>query len=377
MLLFLTLCITLFFIMKNYSIHLISTLLLLSLWSCGSKESAYHPQTGSLFVFADDSCYAIRYDDNPIFAIKANTASLYYNDRALFQNEDGMWGYIDSKGETALSSLYDRATVFSEGLAWVIKGDDMPGAINEKGDVKISLRGTERVRVFHEGRAAFLIKKKNKFLWGFIDKNGHEVVKPQYKNVKDFRLGLAPVQDDETALWGYINLNHETVIGCQYNEAYPFNDEGKAIVKSDDRYFVINRQGDVLTKHNYAQMRPDHSWAMIQQENLWGWCNEKGEIAITPAFEACRPFGANGLAPVKIRGKWGYINREGKVVIKRQFTEAYPFLDGCAAVKTGTVWGFINDKGTFTVNPQYDFISQDYLYQVLGDGCAYSTLNIE
>lgn len=363
--------------MKRYYIHLILGTLILSLCACEKKDNAYQPQTGYLFVFADDSCHCIQYDDRPVFSSKQNNISLFYSDLSAAQNDDGLWGYINIDGAYKLSALYDKATTFSEGLAWVIKGDDMPGAINDKGDIKISLRGTSRVRVFIEGRAAFMITKKHKELWGFLDKNGNEIVKPQYRNVKDFRLGLAAVQCDETGLWGYLNLDNELVIACQYQEASPFNDQGVAVVKSDEKYLIIDRQGGMLHKYDYEAMQPDASWYSIKHNGLWGWCNETGEVATPIAYEECRPFGTADLAPVKIRGKWGYVNREGKVVIKRQFTEAYPFIDGCAAVKTGTVWGFINQEGVFTVNPQYDFISQDYLYQALGLGSALSTLYIE
>ena len=355
---------------------MIISMLATALLSCGSKENASRPQTGYLLVFGDDSCHCITYDDNTIFSSDNTNASLFYNDIAAVQDREGEWSYINRKGERKLSASYQHATVFSEGLAWVIKQGDMPGAINEKGDIKISLRDKHAVRVFMEGRAAVATVKKKQLLWGFINKNGDEIVKPEYKTVSDFRLGLAAVQDLE-GKWGYINLNGESIIPCQYSTAFPFNSNGLAIVKSDNKYHLINREGTIVQTHTYDEMIPDGLWAKVRSNKQWGWCNEKGETVVSTQFEECRSFGEADLAPVKIRGKWAYIDRTGKVVIKRQFTEAYPFIDGCAAVKTGTVWGFIDTKGCFTVNPQYDYISQDYLYQALGLGCSLSTLQIK
>ncbi|MBR5843363.1 MAG: WG repeat-containing protein [Bacteroidaceae bacterium] len=360
---------------RIYNYLIISTLSIL-LIACGSKENASRPQTGYLTVFGDDSCHCISYDDTPIFSTDNTNASLFYNDIAAVQDRDGKWGYINRKGERKLSTTYQQATVYSEGLAWVIKQGDMPGAINEKGDIKISLRDKYAVRVFMEGRAAIAIVKKKQVLWGFINKNGNEIIKPEYKTVSDYRLGLAAVQNIE-GKWGYINLNGECVIPCQYEKAFSFNDNGLAIVKNDNRYHLINREGSIVQTHAYDEMIPDGLWARVRIENQWGWCNEKGQTVVSPQFTDSRAYGNADLAPVKIRGKWGYIDRSGKVVIKRQFTEAYPFIDNCAAVKTGTVWGFIDTKGCFTVNPQYDYISQDYLYQALGLGCSMSTLQIK
>lgn len=361
---------------RIYNILILATLAILQI-SCGSKDNTTRPQTGYLLTFSDDSCHCISYNDETEFSLDLNNISLYYNDLATVQCSDGKWGYINRKGEYELSAIYDHSTVFSEGIAWVMKRGDMPGAINEHGDITISLRDAHSVRVFHEGRAAVATVKKKEVVWGFLDKNGYEVIAPQYSAVTDFRLGLAAVQDKSEKKWGYINLKGETVIPCQYTEAYPFDDEGNAIVKDKNGYRTINRQGNIVREYTYDAMIPDKLWSMVRSGKNWGWCDEKGNCVIEPIYEDCRPFGDAQLAPVKIRGKWGYIDREGRVTIKRQFTEAFPFVEERAAVKTGTVWGFINNKGVFIINPQYDFISQDYLYQALGKGSAHATLKIE
>ncbi|MBQ8564423.1 MAG: WG repeat-containing protein [Bacteroidaceae bacterium] len=361
---------------RRFILPIIGIFILL-ICACGSKDNASRPQWGYLLAFTDDSCYCIGYNDQPLFAQPFTNTSLYYNDIASVQSRDGKWGFINRKGEFRLPAVYEKATVFSEGMAWVIKKGNMPSAINEKGDVKISLRETICVRVFHEGHAAYCANKKNIRLWGFLDKNGNETIKAQYRDVKDFHMGLAAVQENAGGLWGYINLKGELVIPHQYPEASSFNDEGTALVKSDEQHLVINREGTVLQKLPYKKATPDGMWNCVKNEQGWGWCNDKGEVAVTPQFEEVRPFGKADLAPVKIRGKWGYVDRKGKVTIKRQFTEAYPFIEGRAAVKVGIVWGFIDEKGVFIVNPQYEYIPQDYLYQALGIGTALSTLHIE
>lgn len=363
--------------MKRVFTLLIVSLFLSLLFACGSRHDATRPQMGCLMVFSDDSCHCIDYDDVPGFVDDFTNISLYYNDMATVQTPDGHWGFVNRVGEFKLPSVYDRTTVFSEGLAWVVKKGNMPSAVNVKGDVKISLRDCAFVRVFYEGRAACGVDKRGKVSWGFIDKNGNEVIKPRYKEVKDFCLGRAAVCRYSDGKWGYIDLAGEEVVPCIYQEAYSFDEKGMALVKVNNQYLVIDCNGVVLRELMYDKALPDKLWTRVGGEQGWGWCDENGSVAIAPQFEDVRPFGNADLAPVKIRGKWGYVDRYGKVVIKRQFTEAYPFVDGRAAVKTGTVWGFIDKKGVFKVNPQYEYISQDYLYQALGLGSALSTLRIE
>ena len=363
--------------MKNRFIVLIINLIILSLYSCGNKENASRPQTGHLFVWADDSCYCIDYNDRTKFVTKATSASLFYNNIATTRNKKGEWTFITQRGDTLLPATYSKATVFSEGYAWVVKDGDMPGAINTKGDILISLRDVREVRVFHESRAAFAITKKKNTLWGYLDKNGNELIKPQYRNVGNFRLGMAAVQENEEGKWGYINLMGEIIIPFQYLVAYPFGDNGNTIVKEENRYLTIDRKGNVIQKHHFDEIIPDGNLLMVRNDKLWGWCDSKGETIIPTQYDEIRPFGNSTSAPVKINGKWAYINQKGEISIKRQFSDAYPFIDGAAAVKAGTVWGMIDERGVYIVNPQYDNISEDYLQQALGEGSSFSSLRLK
>lgn len=362
--------------MKKIHIFLFISILLAISNGCEKKENASRPQTGYLFAFTDDSCYCIDYNDHVQHSTNATQATMFYNDIATIRNKKGKWLFITQQGDTLLPNEYEKATVFSEGYAWVIKDGDMPGAINDKGDILISLRDIREVRVFHESRAAFSINKKKNILWGFYDKNGNEIIKPQYRNVSNFRLGLAAVQENENGKWGYINLMGEVVIPCQYISAQPFNDNGLAIVQDENRFLSIDRKGNIIHKHQHDEIIPDGTILKVRNDKLWGWSDCKGEIIVPIQFEETRPFGTSALAPVLINGKWAYINREGAVSIKRQFTDAYPFIDGRAAVKTGTMWGMIDEKGFYMVNPQYDNLSNDYLQQALGQGSSLSTLRI-
>ena len=67
------------------------------------------------------------------------------------------------------------------------------------------------------------------------------------------------------------------------------------------------------------------------------------------------------LAEYWFCAKWAYVNKSGKVVIKRQFDEAYPFVEDLALVKIGDYYGFINNKGVYKINPQYTYVSADYI----------------
>lgn len=64
---------------------------------------------------------------------------------------------------------------------------------------------------------------------------------PQYRNVGQFREGLAPVQVS-SGKWGFINQRKQWVIPPRFEEAKEFQD-GRAAAKQGGKWGFINKQG--------------------------------------------------------------------------------------------------------------------------------------
>ena len=119
------------------------------------------------------------------------------------------WGYINTKWEIVISPRFDGVgQTFSDGLATFRQGD-LWGAIDKTGQVVIEPTFPEPLR-FYDGLSVIRVNGKA----GFIDKTGKVVIEPQFERVGDFRGGLAPVTNDESAnrlqcgcwfLWNYID----------------------------------------------------------------------------------------------------------------------------------------------------------------------------
>src|SRR5687768_8945424 len=58
--------------------------------------------------------------------------------------------------------------------------------------------------------------------WGYMDKAGKVVVKPQYEDAKDFSEGMGRVKED--GKWGFVNNSGELTIKPQYDKAMDFSD---------------------------------------------------------------------------------------------------------------------------------------------------------
>ena len=87
---------------------------------------------------------------------------------------------------------------------------------------------------FQEGYAAVCANGK----WGFIDRNGHEVLPMAYDGVADgFSGGLAAVKQDGE--WMYIRKDGTTAFACRFEAASMFS-EGLAAVKENGQKICLH-----------------------------------------------------------------------------------------------------------------------------------------
>jgi hypothetical protein len=81
------------------------------------------------------------------------------------------------------------------------------------------------------------VRKDDKY--GYINKQGIEVVKPIYDNVYDLHEGFAIVKNNK---WGYINKQGIEVIPLIYDEVWDFKDDF-AVVQNNNKFGFIDKQG--------------------------------------------------------------------------------------------------------------------------------------
>jgi len=84
----------------------------------------------------------------------------------------------------------------------------------------------EDVKIFNgDGYAAVKVNGK----WGFINKDGEVVIKPQYEDARSFSNGYAAVKKNKT--WGFIDANNEIFIDYMFSEVKDFTNSGSVFVK--------------------------------------------------------------------------------------------------------------------------------------------------
>jgi len=239
-----------------------------------------------------------------------------------------------------ITSGYDRIQAAgNDNIIWLVKpqfnyaDNFFEGTVSIKKDRKysyINRNGEEVKKLYYEGLAVEGEDDKQGFInYGYKNKAGKFLIKPQFASAEEFKGGLA-------------KASIRIVIG------------NLSIFK----YGYINKIGAFISKPEYDELSDFHEGlAAVKKFNKWGFIDNKGREVVKPQFKQVNNF-SEGLAAVKPDKEWGYINKEGKFVIEPQFGWGCDFSGGMAKVKKGLdigdEWGYINTTGKYVIKPKFD-----------------------
>ena len=282
-----------------------------------------------------------------IFAISIltlNTSFIQVSEFLMPAKKYGKWGFIDKGGEWIISSKFEEAYYFSEGLA-AVKYFGHWGYIDRSGEWSIQPEFRD-AKPFKEGLAC--VMKGNS--WGYIDKKGEWHFEPKLKVVSSFSDGKAIIKNEDGFI--FINRDGDRILKHSFERALPFA-EGLAFVIFNGYKGYIERNGNWLIKHDYEEAYSfSEGLALVKEGEKYGFINQKGDVAIKAEFEDANYF-KEGLAAVQRYDSWGYINQTGEYVIDPRFDAAFPFSHDLAVVKSGGRFGLIDKKGDWIMAPTY------------------------
>lgn len=81
-------------------------------------------------------------------------------------------------------------------------------------------------------------------LWGFIDADGNEIIKPQYEKYQSFKNGYACVKKDRK--WGVIDKQNNVVVPFNYHYCKDFQAGISIVVNKNWSKDAINTEGKTL-----------------------------------------------------------------------------------------------------------------------------------
>ena len=184
--------------------------------------------------------------------------------------------------------LYD----FHDGYA-AIKKDNKLGIINKKGDIIASpiyhpcvnydLNGSSCYAFMAEERMRLGKRISDKLKYGFIDKDGKEIIPFIYDEANNFVNGLALVRKNGKR--GYIDKDGKEVIPLIYKYAVPFFGNMALVSKDANKCYYIDRSGKMIAPFDFVYA----NIFSMTKEGIIVWNDDK---------------------------KQGFVNNEGKLVLR-------------------------------------------------------------
>ena len=197
---------------------------------------------GSVTSFADNGLAVVSLRGEPLMVINTkcevvNTlprniaqCSMFSNGRAAYQTDDGLWGYIDERGDTVISARYANANAFLHGSFAVVVD------ANQSSDSTIN--------------------------FSIIDKKGTELF---HASTKDYRIiqpffvsGVLPVLKGDSIVClnekgkevPNPNNDHEAVDKAGYSD----------YIRTAANFFIVNKDGKMGLVDNKSQVLIPIKW---------------------------------------------------------------------------------------------------------------------
>ena len=291
------------------------------------------------------------------------------------------WHYSNNRGNkysleklALVTNGMDKIANFHEGLAFflsdifyndgmaMVRKNGKYGFIDKEGKEIISCKYDEAIG-FNEGLA--VVKKDGKY--GFLDKKGKEVIPFIYSSANAFSNGLSAVGKD--GKYGFINKKGETIIPFVFDYAESFNGES-TIASKGDKSVIINKEGKIVKEFESGYLRDFSEGLAIYEKDendelRYGYVDEKGNLIIPRKFYSLRGiYGIfeDGFASVYkyAEGKFGVIDKSGKEVLPFKFESDILYSEELFLVYNNGKAGYYDTNGKCVIPCEYETATPFY-----------------
>lgn len=267
--------------------------------------------------------------------------------------KNGQFGYIDKANKVIVPFQFDSGFDFEEGRAIVEKNDKF-GIIDRTGKVLFEMR-FEDIGQFSEG----LIYGKKDSLYAYYDKYGMQRIPEQFDDAFSFSKGIALVEKGSKK--GFIQPYGDYLVEPVFEELSLFNDS-LFIYKSGDYYGIMHRNGKTVLTPTWDQIGALKSGkAIVVKGNKLGYIDDSARVILNPTYELFPNFMENAqfegnYAKVKFKDKFGVIDSKGKWIIPATYA-GLGKIATLMAFQKGTKWGYIDLTNKVVIKPVYEFAS--------------------
>ncbi|QWV98643.1 WG repeat-containing protein [Geomonas nitrogeniifigens] len=243
-------------------------------------------------------------------------------------NNKPKYGYINTKFKHVLDPVYDKATKFVDGTAYVEFGA-FRGCINKRGEFIFLICPKYQVgsssAYYDVGITEDAINGSQRQAHYYFEINGRLIENKVLIGPQGQMSPLVEVATTETDdlvvskhdnKYGFVDKERHVIVPFVYENATNFS-EGLASVVINKKLHFINKKGEVVIN---TDIRYDY------------------ENYIMPMF-------VGGVAMISFKDGFQYINRSGNHISDKIFTVASDFSDGFAKVRFKNTYNFLNSSG--------------------------------
>ena len=259
----------------------------------------------------------------------------------IVENFDHNKGILDHEGKMVIPDIYYDIYLkeFGTHNYYVIETPDLYGLVNENAEWIFDPQFTALLSAADSSAYDHNHYHEPSNLSGDII-----LVKDQNDHIQYYQIDGEPllVTDD----WKSLISGEGIITACQW-----------------DGYAFFDLNGKQKKHFNYDSVsRIINEYSQFIENGKSGFIDSTGRIVIENSFNDTKYFTEDGLAAVQQDGLWGYINETGEVVGTITFDEVSDFCYGRAAVCKDGKWGYIDTTGQIVIPLQYssadDFSSE-------------------
>jgi len=188
--------------------------------------------------------------------------------------------------------------------------------------------------------------------YGYVDTSGAWVIRPQYDDAAAFHEGFAGVCKNDSCF--FVTKSGEKASALFVEETYDYTN-GIAIVKKQNRYYLINRSGQLISKA-YEDISPASDNLFVARQNgLYGAMNDKAETVIPFVYRKLGTF-RNGYA-YYFSDQYGLVSTLNQTLQARWDWISEIDTNNLVIVKQGQLFGLMDLGESLLLHPEFDYIS--------------------
>ena len=285
------------------------------------------------------------------------------------QSFEGLWGYVNDKGEEFIPCILVNADLFNEGWAGVDiynlenRWFTCDALINQSGEMLFPPEGYSIINWDGVSEGLIQIQDNKNGLIGYMNMQGKIVIQPTWLDAHAFHGMFAAVQDSSTNENYYLDVSgkildttiHPPVEGDDISTAFSYgvttvfvessNGTELAIMDDTGSILFINHNNDIAWIFHYFDT--ERAW-YVNNHGLYGLINKSGQLITYADYECLNENGSpliEGVMPVAQKGLWGYIDSDGVWIITPKWERAWPFCNGLALVQQNKMLKYIDREG--------------------------------